>query len=102
MQLVRPDDPLGLGGPASPLTTCAVCGKNTLADLRNEGGETRRLNFGEIFRAQPSSPLFISVSLARVPRGHPTMLIQIGLFFSFLFFDIRAHVNDGDCILIGC
>lgn len=68
-------------------TTCVVCGQNTLdsfgrfvVDVRNEGGETKRFDFGMILvRSVVSLPLPPPLSSV---HGHKTMLIRIGHGYS--------------------
>ena len=67
----------------STLATCVVCGQNVLGpdgrfvvDVRNEGGETKGFDFGEIIvRSWHLSFPFISPSSA---RGRGKVLIRIG------------------------
>lgn len=64
------------------VTTCAVCGQNVLhssgrfiVDVRNEGGETKRFDFGVIIVRSLSSPFFF---LPAAPPSSGTTLTRIG------------------------
>ena len=68
------------------LTTCPACGENTLnesgrfiVDVRNEGGETKRFDFGEILVRSCRLSFVLCLSLARSHhRVHTRVPIGVG------------------------